>query len=252
MKTLSGVAEFNAFRQGLKQSSLGFVPTMGALHDGHLSLVRQSTADNEHTVVSLFVNPTQFDRADDLKAYPRDQARDLALLQTHGVDAVFLPAEDELYADQYRYRVMESELSKTLCGAHRPGHFDGVLTVVMKLLNIVRADRAYFGSKDYQQLQLVRGMADAFFLSTRIVGCPIVREADGLAMSSRNLRLTPAQRQQAPALYRIIRQADSASQAREQLQYHGFAVDYVEDLDGRRLAAASLGNVRLIDNVPIG
>ncbi len=203
------------------------------------------------TVVSIFVNPTQFDQAADLDRYPRQTGKDLALLQDAGVDAVFLPEAAEIYPDDYRYRVSESGLSLKLCGAHRPGHFDGMLTVVMKLLNIVRPTRAYFGEKDYQQLLLVRGMAQAFFLDTEIIACPVVREPDGLAMSSRNQNLDAAQRRLAPSLHQVLRESMDADRAHAQLRALGFDVDYVEDFQGRRLAAVRIGGTRLIDNVVI-
>ncbi len=233
-------------------STLGFVPTMGALHEGHRSLVRRSRAENDHTLVSIFVNPTQFDDPADLARYPRPLEHDLDVLRTEGADFVYLPRESDLYADRYRYRVSETELSKVMEGKHRPGHFDGVITVVLKLLQIASAERAYFGEKDWQQLALVRGMAEAFFLTTTIVACPTIREPDGLALSSRNQRLSPKERERAPAFFRALSSASSADAAASELRAAGFAVDYVEDRDGRRLGAVRLGGVRLIDNVPVG
>lgn len=235
-------------RKGL---TLGFVPTMGALHEGHRSLVRRSKAENERTLVSLFVNPTQFDDPADLARYPRPLEADLDVLRDEGADFVFLPRDSELYPDGYRYRVSEIELSTLMEGAHRPGHFDGVLTVVLKLLQIASAERAYFGEKDWQQLTLVRGMAEALFLPTTIIACPIIREPDGLALSSRNRRLSREHRQRAPRFYRALSSAPSASAAARELRASDFAVDYVEDRDGRRLGAVRLGGVRLIDNVPL-
>jgi pantoate--beta-alanine ligase len=251
MKVLTVVAAMQEFRDTHAGGTTGLVPTMGALHAGHLSLVHRSLAENTTTVVSIFVNPTQFNQAADLENYPRQFEQDLEMLGECGVDAVFMPDYQALYPDDYRYRVSETGLSQRLCGAHRPGHFDGVLTVIMKLLHIVRPDKAYFGEKDYQQLVLLRGMQEAFFLPLTIVSCPLVREADGLAMSSRNARLDPQQRQKAPALFRTLKNAGSADSARRELERSGFVVDYVEDFRGRRLAAASLGAIRLIDNVPI-
>jgi pantoate--beta-alanine ligase len=233
-------------------STLGFVPTMGALHEGHLSLVRRSRAENNLTLVSIFVNPTQFDDQVDLTAYPRTLDDDLAMLRGEGTDFVFLPREQDLYPDGYRYRVTERQVATTLEGAHRPGHFDGVLTVVLKLLQIASATRAYFGEKDWQQLTLVRGMAEAFFLSTAIVACPTVREDDGLAVSSRNRRLSPDDRRRAATFSRILSTAPTADSASRDLQASGFGVDYVEEREGRRLGAIRIGDVRLIDNVPIG
>lgn len=236
-------------RSGL---TLGFVPTMGALHDGHRSLVRRSRADNDRTLVSIFVNPPQFDDKRDLAEYPRPLENDLEVLRAEGVDFVFVPREVDLYPDGYVYRVAEHELSKLLEGAHRPGHFDAVLTVVLKLLLIGSADRAYFGEKDWQQLTLIQGMVDAFFLPTAIVPCATVREADGLAISSRNGRLLRHQREQAPRFHRVLASAPTAQAACRELRAAGFAVDYVEDRGGRRLGAVRLGSVRLIDNVPLG
>lgn len=238
-------------RQAMEGTKLGFVPTMGALHEGHRALVEAAVAGSERAVVSVFVNPTQFDQASDLDAYPVDLDHDLEKLTAWGVDDVLVPGVEALYPDGYQYRVSESSLSDRFCGAHRPGHFDGVLSVVMKLLNLVRPARAYFGEKDWQQLSLVRGMADAFFMDVDIVGCPTVREADGLALSSRNRRLTVAERARAPGFHRALVESESARAARERLSDAGFTVDYVEDFDGRRLAAVRLGDVRLIDNIAL-
>ena len=232
--------------------TFGFVPTMGTLHDGHLSLVRRSQSENHRTLVSIFVNPTQFDDPTDLVRYPRTLDADLATLQAERTDFVLLPRTADLYPDGYRYRVSEVGLSTLLEGAQRPGHFDGVLTVVLKLLHIAQADRTYFGEKDWQQLDLVRGMADAFFLRTAIVACATVRDSDGLALSSRNRNLSPADRQRASQFYQVLVSARTADAATRELQASGFSVDYVEDRGGRRLGAVRLGGVRLIDNVPIG
>jgi pantoate--beta-alanine ligase len=243
-------------RRALGSASLGFVPTMGALHDGHGALVKASVAGNQHTAVSIYVNPTQFDQPADLAAYPVDTERDLALLEQWGADFVLLPRYADIYPDQYRYRVSEEQLSQKWCGAHRPGHFTGMLTVVLRLLGRVMPTRAYFGEKDYQQLLLVRGMVEAFGLDVQVIGCPVVREADGLAMSSRNRRLSAAQRQQAARLNQVLRTAATASAAQVALEAEGFEVDYVDDHRQddvkRRLAAVQLGPVRLIDNVPLG
>lgn len=251
MKLCRSIADWRALRNALGSRTLGLVPTMGALHAGHLSLVQRSKQENAATVVSIFVNPTQFDQAEDLDRYPRQTEHDLALLQDAAVDAVFLPAREEIYPDGFRYRISESELSRRLCGARRPGHFDGVLTVVMKLLNIVHPTRVYFGEKDYQQLLLVRGMTQAFFMDMDIVACPIVREPDGLAMSSRNQNLDAAQRQLAPSFHQVLRESKDTDNAHARLQQLGFDVDYVEDFNGRRMAAVRLGSTRLIDNVVI-
>jgi pantoate--beta-alanine ligase len=231
--------------------TLGFVPTMGALHAGHRSLVQRSRAENDLTLVSIFVNPTQFDSGTDLEGYPRTLEADLAVLRADGVDFVLVPRDEDLYPDRYRYRVVETELATVLEGAQRPGHFDGVLTVVLKLLHLAAAERAYFGEKDWQQLSLVRGLVDAFFVPTDIVACATVREADGLALSSRNRRLPPQDRARAARFYAVLSSARTAEAAGRELQASGFVVDYVEDRDGRRLGAVRLGGVRLIDNVPL-
>lgn len=231
--------------------TLGLVPTMGALHEGHLSLVRRSQGENDRTLVTIFVNPTQFDDPADLTRYPRTLDADLETLRALGADFVLIPRESDLYPDGYRYRVRETERSAVQEGAHRPGHFEGVLTIVLKLLAIAAADRAYFGEKDWQQLALVRGMAAAFFLPTAIVGCATVRDRDGLALSSRNDRLGPADRRRAPRFHAALASAASAEAAARALRAEGFAVDYVEDVDGRRVGAVRLGGVRLIDNVPL-
>ena len=230
--------------------TVGFVPTMGALHEGHLSLVRRSLSENDRTLVSIFVNPTQFDDQADLARYPRVVDADLAALQSVATDYVLLPRAEELYRDGFRYRISEHEASATLEGAHRPGHFDGVLTVVMKLLQVVDPDRAYFGEKDWQQLSLVRGMVDAFFLPVTIVGCPTVRDSDGLALSSRNRTLPPADRERAPRFHQVLSSASTPDETARELSEAGFVVDYVEDQNGRRLGAVRLGGVRLIDNLP--
>lgn len=240
-------------RRELVRTSLtvGFVPTMGALHEGHLSLVRRSRSENDRTMVSIFVNPTQFDDQADLARYPRTTDADLEALRAEGTDFVLLPRAEDLYRDGFRYRVTGGEYARTLEGAHRPGHFDGVLTVVMKLLQIVGPERAYFGEKDWQQLSLVRGMAEAFFLPVTIVACPTVRDTDGLALSSRNNNLRPADRQRAPLFYQSLSSAETSEQAARELTESGFVVDYVEDRDGRRLGAVRIGGVRLIDNLPL-
>jgi pantoate--beta-alanine ligase len=228
--------------------SVGFVPTMGALHPGHEALLARARAENERVVLSVFVNPTQFNDPNDLAKYPRTLESDVALARPH-VDAVLAPAPEAMYPDRYRYRVTENELSRRWEGAHRPGHFDGVLTVVLKLLNLVQPTRAYFGEKDWQQLQLVREMVEALLLPIEIVPCPTVRESDGLAMSSRNRRLSAAGRAQAPQFAQALREASTPAAAAARLRDAGFEVDYVEDHNGVRLGAIRLEGVRLIDNV---
>lgn len=253
MKIVEDVAELVEHRRVRGAGATGLVPTLGALHEGHLTLVRRAKAENARAWASIFVNPAQFNEPGDLASYPRTLDRDLELLRGAGCDLVFLPRPEEIYRDGYRYRVTENSLSLQLEGASRPGHFDGVLTVVLKLLLLARPERAYFGEKDYQQLELVEGLVHAFFLDTRIVRCPTHREPDGLAMSSRNRLLSPADRARAPALFRVLERSMAerlpAAETADALAREGFDVDYVADRDGRRLAAVRLGNVRLIDNV---
>ena len=251
MKIFTSITEWNSWRAAMRETPVGFVPTMGALHQGHLSLVEASREQNAFTIVSVFINPKQFDDRADFDAYPNDYREDLERLKNAGVDAVFMPDAAQIYADEYRFKVTESDFSQRLCGAHRPGHFDGVLTVVMRLLNLVRPDNAYFGEKDYQQLQLIRDMVAAFFMPVNIVACATIREADGLAMSSRNQHLDAGNRVKAASLFAALKQSRTAGEARDVLAGQGFDVDYVEDIAGRRLAAARLGETRLIDNVEI-
>lgn len=251
MRIFTSITAWQSFRNSLQVSSLGFVPTMGALHQGHLSLVDTCREANDFTVVSIFINPKQFDDSDDFESYPVDHSQDLESLRKAGVDVVLIPDAKQIYADDYRFKLTERNFSQQLCGAHRPGHFDGVLTVVMRLLNLVRPDQAYFGEKDYQQLHLIRDMAAAFFMPVNVVACATVREADGLAMSSRNQYLDTPHRRKAAALYAALKNSHTAAEARQVLSGQGFDVDYIEDIANRRVAAARLGNTRLIDNVEI-
>lgn len=250
MMVFNDIHEFKEWR--LEQTGLiGFVPTMGALHDGHFELIKHSINQNDVTMVSIFVNPTQFNNKEDLENYPNSIADDLNALEDMGVQAVFLPNYELLYPDNYTYKIVETQMSENLCGAQRPGHFEGVLTVVLKLFNICIPHNVYFGEKDYQQMKLIEGMIEAFFLPITLISVPTVREESGLAKSSRNQRLSDEEKQQAPQLHKIITEADSAQKAAEQLQEVGFKVEYVEDWQQRRLAAVWLGDVRLIDNVEL-
>lgn len=257
---------------------LGFVPTMGALHDGHLALVRASVARDDLTVVSIFVNPLQFDDPKDLERYPRDFEGDCAKLEAAGAGIVFTPTPEQMYPDGFRTHVEVEGMTDGLCGAHRPGHFRGVTTVVAKLFNIVRPERAYFGAKDWQQAAVLRRMARDLDTGIEVVVCPTVREPDGLAMSSRNVRLGEAGRQQALALSRGLAAAAAAydggvqdgtaivGAARAVLDAtDGVRTEYVELVDADSLApvtaierpavlaiAAWVDGVRLIDNRAIG
>ncbi len=228
---------------------VGLVPTMGALHAGHEALIAAARAECDVVVVSLFVNPAQFDEAGDLAAYPRDETRDGALAEAAGADVLFAPSADEMYPPGFQTWVDVAELSQGLEGEHRPGHFRGVATICLKLFNIVRPRYAYFGQKDAQQLAVLRRMVRDLDLQLEIRAVPTVRDSDGLALSSRNARLSPAERERALALPRALATRDEAA-ARAILA--DLDVDYVEvaDFDPPVLAAAvRVGSTRLIDNV---
>ena len=242
MKTVRTISELRA---ELGEARPGFVPTMGAFHEGHLSLIRAARAENDLIVVSLFVNPAQFGQGEDFSRYPRDETHDSAQAEAEGADYLFAPSRDELYPPGFQTWVEVEELSKPLEGAARPGHFRGVATVCLKLFNIVRPRRAYFGQKDAQQVAVIKRMARDLDLDLEIRVLPTVREEDGLALSSRNAYLSPEERQAALALPRAL-------QARDRSLLNGLEVDYFEeaDFEPRVLAAAvRVGTTRLIDNV---
>lgn len=246
----NSIQKFIEYRNlNLKKSTLGFIPTMGALHSGHESLLQKSVSENEFTLLSIYVNPTQFNNPDDLLKYPKTWDKDVELASKNNVDFILAPEFNEIYSDNYRYKISESEFSKILCGAHRPGHFDGVLTVVMKLLNIAQANKAYFGEKDFQQLQLIKDLVSTFFMSTEIISCPTLRETDGLAMSSRNIRLSAEGRKKAPLIFKALTNSATLVEARRQLENQKIQIEYLEEHFGRRFIAAFIDQVRLIDNV---
>jgi pantoate--beta-alanine ligase len=249
VRRIETIAELRAALEPRRDGSIGLVPTMGAFHGGHLSLLRAARAENDTVVASLFVNPAQFGRGEDLDGYPRDEARDGALAAAEGVDLLFVPSADEMYPPGFQTWVEVEELSRPLEGEHRPGHFRGVATICVKLFNIVRPSRAYFGQKDAQQTAVIRRLVRDLNLELEIRVLPTVRDGDGLALSSRNARLTPEERRVALALPRALATRDP-DRARELL--NGLDVDYVAvaDFDPPVLAAAvRLGGIRLIDNV---
>jgi pantoate--beta-alanine ligase len=249
VRTVRTVGELQGALAEVPGRSIGFVPTMGAFHEGHLSLFRAASAESDVVVVSLFVNPAQFTSGEDLADYPRDEARDASLADAAGVDILFAPDPDELYPPGFQTWVEVEELGRTLEGAFRPGHFRGVATVCLKLLNLVRPDRAYFGQKDAQQAAVIRTMVRDLNVPVAIRVLPTVRDEDGLALSSRNVYLSPVERERALALPRALATKDIA-QARQLLR--GLDVDYVEvaDFEPKVLAAAvRVGSTRLIDNV---
>jgi pantoate--beta-alanine ligase len=273
-------AELRALIAGWRRGfhRIGLIPTMGALHEGHLALVRRALEAGEHAVVSIFVNPTQFGPNEDFASYPRQEAADVAKLQALGAHLVWAPEPEEMYPPRFSTYVRVEELTEHLDGPHRPGHFQGVATVVTKLLRQVAPDRAYFGEKDYQQLQVVRRLARDLDLDVEIVGVTTVRDPDGLALSSRNLYLTPEERQAAGILPRVLAETAAAAAAgiasfaellraaRAALGEAGFGpIDYIQICDAETLVpvnslarparifvAARLGKTRLIDNMPVG
>ena len=230
--------EWRAARASMT-GDIGFVPTMGALHEGHAALIRRC--------------PLQFAAGEDLENYPSATDADFALADDLGVDAVLMPNYKDLYPDDFRFRVDETMFSRELCGRHRPGHFTGVLTIVLKLFNLVQPRRAYFGEKDYQQLLLIRDMCTALFVDVDVVPCATVREADGLAMSSRNALLDGPARALAPRFHELLAADLDDASVSKQLAAAGFEVDYVETRDERRFGAVSVASrgssVRLIDNI---
>ncbi len=260
-----------------ENKQIGFVPTMGFLHEGHLSLVKESKKNNDITIVSIFVNPTQFGENEDLDSYPRDFERDINLLNQLNTDYVFSPVVSEMYSSDDLTSVYVEKLSSLLCGISRPVHFKGVTTVVAKLINITEADNMYMGEKDFQQLLIINKMVKDMFWRVNVVGCPIVREEDGLAMSSRNKYLSHNEREKAVALYKSlklaqklysegIKESKQISEAMEKLisDYNG-DVEYIKIIDKNSLQdvktatgnervviAVRYGNTRLIDNMNLG
>jgi pantoate--beta-alanine ligase len=280
--TIAAVTSVEAVRRAVRRArtegrSIGLVPTMGALHVGHASLFRAAREETGHVVASVFVNPTQFGPAEDLDRYPRTPEEDLAVCSREGVDLVFCPPVKVMYPSGYRTFVEVEGLPDTLCGASRPGHFRGVATVVLKLLHIVGPDVAYFGQKDAQQLRIIRQMVRDLDVPVRVRACPIVREADGLAVSSRNRHLDPDQRRHAPVLFRTLEavrrriqagERDAARLRREMVdcmrESPGAVLDYAEIVDADTLQpverlrgeilvalAVKFGPTRLIDNLQL-
>ena len=280
MKIIKKIAEMQKIANDLRQQgkSIGFVPTMGYLHEGHLSLMKCARKENDVVVISIFVNPTQFVPGEDYERYPRDEEGDIKKAKEVGVDIVFIPDVKDMYPDGYSTYVEEKVLSAGLCGARRPGHFKGVTTIVAKLFNIVKPHRAYFGKKDYQQLRVIERMARDLNFDIEIIGCPIVREPDGLAMSSRNVYLSQEERKSALCLYKSLLLAQNMIKKGEKkpaiikkvmeefiLKHpHVKKIDYIEIVDrytlqpadkltGNELIALAVfvGPARLIDNMEV-
>lgn len=258
------------------QKKIGFVPTMGALHKGHLSLVERCHSESDLTVVSIYVNPAQFGPQEDLNHYPRNLEKDIDLLRNYHVDIVFTPDDVQMYPEGYCTWVQVEGLSDILCGASRPGHFRGVATIVLKLMHIVNPKFMFMGMKDYQQIIVLEKMIEDLNLETKIVRCPIVREPDGLAMSSRNSYLTPDERQRATCLIKALKNAQKMvnegylessiliSEAENIIKQSDGRIDYIKIVDGstlqelpevrsgsRMMLAVYIGNTRLIDNIEL-
>lgn len=277
MKIIYKVKQMQGFvRRGQRAGkTVGFVPTMGALHEGHLSLIRRAAKENDIVVVSIFVNPTQFGPKEDFAKYPRPFKKDVALAKSAGADIIFYPSTKEMYPEEYQTYIDVEKITHGLCGASRPGHFRGVATVVAKLFNAVSAERAYFGQKDYQQVQVIRCLVADLNIPIKVVMCPIIREKEGLAMSSRNQYLNAEERRSAPCLYEALQVAKSMARAgikdvakikkemRNIIESNVLArVDYIEIVDAETLdpikkirggvvavLAVFIGNTRLIDNM---
>ena len=279
LKVINTIPEYNQWLSTIDaHAQIGFVPTMGALHYGHLTLVKQSVAENQFTVCSIYVNPTQFDNPEDLLKYPKSLKTDIDLLKNTGCDVLFAPDNMQMYPageDLSKYKFDFSPIDRVLEGKHRKGHFEGVGIIVGKLFNIIKPARAYFGEKDYQQLQVVKRLSQLMKVDTKVIGVPIVRETDGLAMSSRNLRLSSEERKNATFIYKILIEAKKQYGQNQELEYiekhvinkfqeHAlFKLDYFEIVDENSLlangdqtnwrcfVAAFIGPVRLIDNMSL-
>lgn len=275
MKVISSIEEIKKIKR--YNISIGFVPTMGYLHEGHISLIKKAREENDIVITSILVNPTQFGPNEDFEKYPRDESRDLQKCEENGCDIVFLPQVDEMYPDSFLTFVQVEELGKELCGKSRPTHFRGVTTVLTKLFNIVKPDRAYFGQKDAQQLVIVKKMVEDLNMDVEIIGCPIVREADGLAISSRNTYLSPEERNDALFLNKSLKLAKNLIENGEKnisiiknemkktiLSGNNNSIDYIEFVDTKTLnpvseikdkvliaIAVKVGKTRLIDNIVV-
>ncbi|TCK04504.1 pantoate--beta-alanine ligase [Phorcysia thermohydrogeniphila] len=281
MRVVRSVKEMQSISETLRKTgkTIGFIPTMGYLHDGHMSLVERARKENDVVVMSIFVNPVQFAPGEDFERYPRDIERDKKIAQEKGVDYLFVPEVSEMYPEGYSTYVEVEGITEVLCGAKRPGHFRGVATVVTKLFNIVKPHRAYFGKKDFQQLKVIERLVRDLNFDVEVIGCPIVREEDGLAMSSRNVYLSPEERESATSLYRALKLAKELIEKGERnpetikskmeefiLSHpHVKAIDYIEIVDSETLKpvdeikegtlialAVFVGNARLIDNWVVG
>ncbi len=277
MRVFEKISETSDFLKTVKAKglSVGFVPTMGALHRGHISLIEQSLKENDFTVCSIFVNPIQFNKKSDLENYPRETSSDFQKLKLSGCEMVFMPSNDEMYPEPVNTQYDFGQLDKVMEGKHRPGHFNGVAIVVRKLFEIIKPDKAYFGEKDFQQLAIIQYLVKKNNIPVDIVPCTIIRENDGLAMSSRNVRLTPAERKEAPVIFQLLQQAKEKAPSlpvkelikwvqNEFIKHPSIELEYFEIVDMETLqpvkewdeckkiiacVAVHLGKIRLIDNI---
>jgi pantoate--beta-alanine ligase len=272
VKTIKGMRKISRELKG----TIGFVPTMGYFHEGHLSLVKESQKDNNYTIVSIYVNPSQFGPNEDFLTYPRDIERDISLLKELDVDYIFFPSDKEMYPEDYKTWVNVDKITQILCGKSRPAHFKGVTTIVAKLMNIVNPDKMYLGEKDFQQLKIINQMAKDLNFRTQVIGCPIIREKDGLAKSSRNKYLSPEARKNALCLYKSLQLAQERfkkgiidsrkiiSEMTDVIKTNNGIIDYIEVVDSntlenlselekgcRILLAVKIEKIRLIDNIEI-
>lgn len=253
MKIIKSLPEWQAIRKELgNQFSIGFTATMGNLHQGHASLLKKSKEENQLSVLSIYINPIQFNQQSDYENYPRTLEQDLELADNHQTDFILIPKTEEIYADEKNFTIHTNHsIGKIMEGLYRPNHFNGMLTIVLKLLMLVKPTNAYFGEKDFQQLKLIEEMVKAFFIDTQIISCPTVREASGLALSSRNHRLSPSQKQQAELINQIIKKDLPCEIIKQELEKEGFIIDYVEEFANRIHTAVKIEDIRLIDNLPV-
>ncbi|MFC1659727.1 pantoate--beta-alanine ligase [Pseudomonadota bacterium] len=255
VKVFYSLSEWIEFRNNSKEfenKSIGFVPTMGNLHDGHKSLMIRCVEENDIGILSIFTNPTQFQKKDDLENYPKTPNEDIKMAEKVGIQYVIIPKYDDIYPDDYAYKIVNtSDLASIMEGKTRPGFFDGILTVVLKLFMIVKPNKAYFGEKDYQQYLLVKGLSEAFFLNIDIIPCPIMRNDKGFALSSRNNRLNKEQTELALNFPKILRSSKNCEEAKSKLENWGIKVNYIEEYQGRRFGSIFIDNIILIDNVKL-
>jgi pantoate--beta-alanine ligase len=252
MQIVKSVKKLRTIIKSLNKDSIGLISTMGNLHQGHTSLIKKSLEDNDKTILTIFVNPTQFNNKEDLDNYPIILVEDQRLAEKLGIDLLFLPQYKEIYPDNFSFKVTNDDnFSKIFEGKYRPNHFTGVLTVVLKLLLITKPNKAYFGEKDYQQLKLVQDMTKAFLLDVDIVPCKTIRNENNLPLSSRNNRLSPCDLKKASLFSKLLNSDLSTHKIKSKLVQEGFKVEYIEEYNNRKLGAVRFENIRLIDNIEV-